>query len=137
MAVHYGIDNNVIRGTEGKLKIKTLLNYASFPSFEELQANNWYWVNLIKEPFEKCLERLYQCGFLKSYCYCFDGGQELTDKEASEIIDKDYGYFVSLLLEFELNDYDDSTIRAKAIKEKRAEKMKKLTEGKKRKKDRK
>ena len=134
LAIHYGIDNNVLRGTECKLKIDTLLKYTSFPSLEELRANRWYWVNYVKTPFEQCLDRLYQSGFLKDYCYCFAGGQELTDDEARTIIDKDYGYFVSLLIKYELNDYEDSLTRAKAIAKKRAEKMKKLTEAKKRKK---
>lgn len=134
MCRRYGINNNVMCGTENLIKVETLLNCTSFPTLEKLQAHKWSWARYVKVPFEQCLDRLYQIGFIKDYCYCFAGGQELTYDEAAAIIDKDYGYFVSLLVKFELNDYEDHTTRAKAIAENRAERMKKLTEAKKRKK---
>lgn len=126
MAIHYGIDNNVIRGTEGRLKIETLLKCASYPSYEKLQANKWSWEAHVKEPFEECLDRLFQYGFIKDWKYCHAGGTELTDEEARNI--SSYGEFVSLILWYELNDYKDTVTRAKAITEKRVEKMKKLTQ---------
>lgn len=128
MAIHYGIDNNVMRGTEGRLKIETLLKCTSYPSYEKLQDKKRRWREFVKEPFEECLDRLYQCGFIKDWRYCHAGGTELTDKEARNI--SNYGEFVSLILWYELNDFDDTATRARAIAEKRAEKMKKLTQSK-------
>lgn len=129
------IDNNVLRGTHGRLRIETILKYLSFPTYDELQEKNNIrrWREYVKSPFENCLEKLYQCGFLKDYRYAHDGGgAELTDEEAANI--NSYGEFVSLILWYELNGFDDTATRAKAITEKRAEKMKKLTQARRKKK---
>lgn len=132
LARNYSIDNNVLRGNYNRLTIDTLLQYTSFPSYEELQAHKWSWYNLVKEPLENCLDRLYQIGFLKDWKYAHAGGVSLTDEEAANI--NSYGEFVSLILLYDLNNYEDTATRKKAITEKRADKMKKLTEAKKRKK---
>ena len=129
----YSIDNNVLRGNHGRLRIETLLQYLSFPSYDELQAHKWSWRERIKEPFENCLDKLYQCGFLKDYIYAHDGGgAKLTDDEARNI--NSYGEFASLILWYDLNEFEDSATRAKAITEKRAERMKKLTQARRKKK---
>ncbi len=124
MCIHYSNDNNVIQKTENKLKVSTLLGYTSFPDREELRQNRWSWKNCVKEPFEQALDKLTQCGFLGDWVYCVEGGRELTDKEASEIIDKNYDYFVSLVVKYEINDFPAHQRRAVAIAKKQAEKAK-------------
>ena len=126
MCIHYSIDNNVIRRTEGKLKVETLLKVASFPSYEELKKHRWSWERKVKEPFENCLEKLYQCGFLKKWKYCYAGDIEITDKEMRAGAIESYEKFISLIVKYELNNYENYETRAKKIAEKKAEKMKKL-----------
>lgn len=117
MCRHYSIDSNVLRGTHGRLRVETLLQCTSFPTYDELQAQKSGWESNVKERFEKCLDRLYQCGFIKDWGY---------DTETAEI--SSYREFIDVILWYELNDFDDTATRAKAITEKRAEKMKKLTQ---------
>lgn len=117
MCRHYSIDSNVLRGTHGRLRVETLLQCTSFPTYDELQAQKSGWESNVKERFEKCLDRLYQCGFIKDWGY---------DTETAEI--SSYREFINTILWYELNDFDDTTTRAKAIAEKRTEKMKKLTQ---------
>lgn len=125
MAIHYGQDNNIMTGTYNRLKVETLLKCTSYPSYDELQANRWDWQAHVKEPFEQCLDRLYQCGFLKDYKY-------EPDEKAQDILS--YKEFISLLVVYELSGYEDPKKRKKIIEEKKAENMKKLQAGKKRKK---
>jgi len=126
MCIHYSQDNNVIRQTEGKLRVETLLKYTSFPTYDELKKHGWSWEAHVKEHFEKALDHLTQCDFLKDWKYCHDGGIEITDEEMKAGIINSYEKFISLIIKFELNDYDDSKIRAIEIAEKKAEKIKKL-----------
>ena len=126
MCIHYSQDNNVIRQTEGKLRVETLLKYTSFPNYEELKAQKRSWEERVKEPFENALDHLTKNGFLKDWKYCHNGGIEITDEEIKTGIINSYEKFISLIIKFELNDYDDSKIRAIEITEKKAEKIKKL-----------
>jgi len=126
MCIHYGQDNNVIRQTEGKLKVETLLKYTSFPTYEELKSHRWSWERYVKESFENALDKLKQCGFLKDWQYCQTGGTEVTDEEIKTGAIDSYEKFISLILKFELNDYEDPEIRAIEIKEKKDEKRKKF-----------
>ena len=135
MCIHYSQENNVIRGTEGKLRVETLLEATSFPSYEEIKANRWSWVEKVKERFENALDELTQCGLIRDWEYCHEGGIELTDKEAAAIIDKGYPYFASLLVKFTLNDFESHKERAEAIQEKKAAQLEKAKRTKKRKKD--
>ena len=117
MCRHYSIDNNVLRGTHGRLRVETLLQCTSYPPYDKLQANKWSWEAHVKEPFEECLDRLFQCGFIKDWGY---------NTDTAEI--SSYREFINTILWYELNDFDDTATRARAIAEKRAEKMKKLTQ---------
>ena len=126
MCIHYSQDNNVIRQTEGKLRVETLLKYTSFPTYEELKAQRRSWEERVKEPFENALDKLKQCGFLKNWEYCYAGGIEITDEEIKAGAINGYEKFISLILKFELNDYENSEIRALEIKAKKDEKIKKL-----------
>ena len=135
MCIHYSQENNVIRGTENKLRVEKLLMSTSYPSYEEIKANRWSWVQNVKEPFETALDKLTQCGFLADWVYCHEGGIELTDEEAAAIAEKGYSYFTSLLVKFTLNDFMPHTKRVEAIQEKKAAQIEKAKRTRKRKTD--
>lgn len=135
MCIHYSQENNVIRGTEDKLRVETLLLSTSFPTYAEIKANRWSWVEKVKEPFERSLDKLTECGLIKDWVYCHDGGIELTDKEAAEITEKGYPYFASLIVKYELNDFIPRTERVAAIQAKKAAQLEKAKRTRKRKKD--
>lgn len=132
MCIHYGQDNNVIRQTEGKLRVETLLKYTSFPDYDTLKEQGWAWEAHVKELFENALDHLTQNGFLKEWKYCYEGGIEITDEEIKTGIIDSYEKFISLIVKFELNDYEDSKMRAIEISKKKAEKIKTLQIKKKR-----
>ncbi len=127
MCIHYSQDNNVIKGTEGKMGVEALLKYTSFPNYEELKKHKWSWEEKVKEPFENCLDKLYQCGFLKTWSYCHSGDIELTNEEVRAGAIDSYEKFISLIVKFELNGYEDSKMRVQKIAEKKAEKIKKTS----------
>lgn len=135
MCIHYSQENNVVRGTEGKLRVETLLKSTSYPSYEEIKANHWSWLQNVKEPFETALDKLTQCGLIADWVYCHEGGIELTDKEAAEIAERGYPYFTSLLVKYKLNDFAPHEERATAIQKKKAAQIAKAKRTKKRKKD--
>ena len=118
MCLHYSQDNNVIKGTEGKLRIMNLLKHTSLPTYEELKAHKWSWERYVREPFMDALDKLKQCGFLKDCQFCYDGGVEISDEDYEEI--DSYEKFVSLIVDYELNDFEDSVTRKKKITEKKA-----------------
>ena len=126
MCIHYSQDNNVIRQTEGKLRVDTLLKYTSFPTYEALKEKGLSWEAHVKERFENALEKLYQCGFLKTRSYCYPGGIEITDEEVRAGAIDNYEKFTSLLVKFELNDFEDHETRVIEIVKKKAESAKKL-----------
>ena len=126
----YGNENNVIRNTEGVLKIETLLHCTSLPTIDELTGkggknkagetvNRTYryrWIDRIKEPFEEALDELTQKGLIKDWSYCLSGKQPLPDDEP--IVR--YEQFISLYVRFELCGYEPHADRVKLIEDKRA-----------------
>ena len=72
MCSHYSQENNVLKGTEGKLRVKTLLEYTSYPSYEEIKTHEMSWVQKVKEPFEAALDKLTQCGLIADWVYCHE-----------------------------------------------------------------
>ena len=133
LCIHCSQENNVIRGIEGKLRVETLLKYTSFPSYEEIKTHEWSWREKVKEPFEAALDKLTECGLIKDWVYCHEGGIELTDKEAAEIADKGYPYFMSLIVKYELNDFETHEDRVITIQEKKAAQLEKAKQAAKRK----
>ena len=131
----YGNENNVIRNTEGVLKVDTLLSKTSLPTIDELtgkggknkagetvnRAYRYRWIDRIKEPFEEALDELTKVGLIKDWCYCLSGKQPLPDDEP--IIR--YEQFISLYVRFELSGYDSHADRVKLIEEKRATQVQK------------
>lgn len=134
MCIHCSQDNNVMRGTEGKLRVETLLKSTSYPSYEEIKANHWSWIEKVKDLFENALDKLTQCGLIADWVYCHEGGIELTDKEASKIIDKSYSYFTSLIVEYKLNDFEEHADRVTAIQERKAKRLERAKKARRRKK---
>lgn len=133
MCIHSSQDNNVMKGTENKLRVETLLKSTSFPSYEEIKAHEMSWVQKVKEPFETALDKLTQCGLIRDWGYCHEGGIELTDDEARRIADRGYPYFTSLLVRYELNDFMPHDDRVTAIQEKKALQLEKIKRKRKRK----
>ena len=125
MCIHYSQDNNVIKNTEGKLTVKTLLKHTSFPKYDQLKQHKWSWEEKVKEPFEKALDKLTQCGFIKNWKYCYKGGVEIPD---DEMRNKQFNYmeFLSLVVKYEINDFESPEIRKIKIVKKKAEQKKKL-----------
>lgn len=126
MTVHYCQENNVIRGTHNKMSVRKLLEYTSFPTYEELKEKKNSWERNVKEPFENCLEKLFQCGFLKDYKYCYAGDIEIADEEVRAGTIDSYEKFISLIVKFELNNFDSHEKRLAEITEKKIESIKKF-----------
>ena len=126
MCLHYSQNNNVIKGTEGKLRIETLLAYTSFPTYEELKENKWSWEEKVKEPFERALDILTQCGFLKSCEYCLEAGMKISDEEMRAGIIDSYQKFIPLIIKYELNDFPSHEVRLAEITQKKAAQFAKI-----------
>ena len=124
LCLHYSQENNVVKETENKLRVETLLNYTSFPTWEELKEHKWSWEEKVKEPFERALDILTQCGFLKDYSLCYEGGIEISDEEmiTGKPVDS-YQKFISLILKYELNNFAPHQERLADITQKKAEQI--------------
>ncbi len=128
LARHYSMNNNVIRGTEQIISVLKLLESTSFPSYETLKNKRWGWERNIKEPLEKALEHLHQCGTIKDWCYSKAKGIRLTDEEAYQITS--YEKFVSLYIWYELTEYPEHSERAETIIEAKAKNIEKASHSK-------
>lgn len=132
MASHYNLDANIIKGTNSRLKVDTLLSNTALPTLEDLASINHarHWEDRIKEPFERALDQL--TGVLISdWKYVKAKGVELTDQEAGQI--DSYDTFTNLYIEFSLigdPKGQDERRERRAIEKKEAEDnkdMKKVT----------
>ena len=135
MCLHYSQDNNVIKGTENKISVEALLKYTSFPTLEKLKEHKWSWEEKVKEPLERALDILYQCGFLKDYSFCYEGGIEISDETMRAGAIDSYKKFISLIVKFELNDFEEHGVRAIGIAEKKAAQIDKMKSSRKKKKN--
>lgn len=108
----YNMDNNIIQGTAGISKVKTLLDVTDLPTIEDLQNekknNRRQWYTRIKEPFEKAMDEL-TGKVIKDWEYTRGKGIPLTDEEAYNITD--YETFINLYVKYELIDAPDHTER--------------------------
>lgn len=120
MYAHYAIDNNVIKGTEQILAIKTLLEHTNLPTLEETKANRNSWRDTIKEPFDRALEKLKRVGFLSDYHYCYpkSKGKMIPDEKVGETLDS-YEKFISCYIYYEIEGYEPHEVRYRALIEKR------------------
>ena len=132
MLLHYGINNNVMKGTEDKLRVETLLKCTSFETPEDLSKSRRGWREQVNDRFEQALDELTRCGLLKDYCYCHDGGVELSDDEAMNI--NSYEQWSQLIVKYELNGYSPHGERKALIAQQKQEKQKKSVKTRRRKK---
>ena len=128
LARHYSMNNNIIRGTEQMISVLRLLESTSFPSYEIIKEQRASWEQKVKEPLEKALEHLHQCGTIKDWCYSKAKGIRLTDEEAYQITS--YERFVSLYIWYELSEYPEHSERADIIIEAKAKNLEKASHSK-------
>lgn len=117
MAEHYNLDNNHIRGTSQLLRVSTLLSYTSLPDIDEIRKQRASWENRIKEPFEKALDTLTNCGLLQDWNYSHPKGVAMTDEEATNW--GSYEEWANSLLHFNIMNAPDHTKRLEARAEKK------------------
>lgn len=99
MIWHYNIDGNQIRGTNGRIGVKTLLGVSHLATYDEVQQNDrGHWEARIKKPLEKALNTLIDHGILKSWRYTHPKGIELTDEEKNNLTN--YHEYEQLMIEF-------------------------------------
>lgn len=97
---HYDNYTNIIKGTNDRLGVKTLLKVTNLPSYEEVQQKDrGHWQKRIKEPFEKALDELKKMGLLNDWRYVKGNAEELTEEEAYNITD--YATFSKLYILFD------------------------------------
>lgn len=128
MAEYFSMDTNQSRGKADRLSVLSLLACTSLPSIEEVRSKRQGWERLIKEPFEKALDALHQCGFLADWQYTKAKAVPLTDEEAAAITD--YEAFSKLYIQFVVKDAPDQTARLEAKREKAAERKKQASKKK-------
>lgn len=115
MSEHFNLDNNQRKGTAQLLKVKTLLQYTSFPDVNHPTVKKTGWKARIKEPFEIALDALTACGLLEQndgWYYCKSKGIRLTDEEAYNFIS--YENWAETLIHFTLIDAPNHTARLEA-----------------------
>lgn len=123
MTEHYNMDNNHIMKTAQLLKVRTFLRLTTFPTISTVNKNRNRWEDRIKEPFERALDALTQCGLLSDWRYSHSKGVEMTDEEATSFIT--YEEWESTLVHFTLADAPDHTARLEArAEEKKARQAK-------------
>lgn len=132
MAEHYSNDNNQIKGTAQLLKVKTLLEYTNLPNIITIRKQRTSWEARIKEPFEKALDALTDCGLLEDWMYSHSKGVELTDEEADF---SNYDEWANTLVYFTLRNAPNHAprlaARAEEKKARQAKQKKKRTPKKK------
>lgn len=131
MAEHYSLDNNQIRGTATRLKVSTLLECTTLPTYEEVTKARKSWEERIKEPFENALDELTKKGLLENWEYTYSKGVELGE-EAYTITD--YETFSNLYVEFTLAEAPDHTARLEARAQEKKERQEKQRQRKRKKK---
>ena len=102
MAMHYYNDNNIAKGTRGRLSIPVLIEWSELPTYEELQEsdNARHWEDRIKEPLENALDVMTANNSILSWEYVKAKGIKLSDQEAQSI--STYEAFSRLYIDFEL-----------------------------------
>jgi hypothetical protein len=101
MAWHYSIYNNHKKGTHDRLKVITLLEETTLPTYEEVVKTRKSWEERLKEPLENALDHLTQINFLKDWRYCKPKGETLEDADADFA---DYETWADTLLQFEMTN---------------------------------
>ena len=124
LSFYSSIDNNIYRGTNQILKVKTLLKCTDLPDISTVRKQRKSWEERIKEPLEKALDTLYSIGVISDWYYSKSKGVRLTDEEATTF---DYESWIETRVHFELANAPDQTERLER-KAKRIEKAKEKKE---------
>lgn len=126
MATHYGMNNNIIKGTYNRLKVQTLLNVTDLPTLEKVRQSRNSWYERIKEPLENALDHLTskEVNFLKDWTYCKPLGKTMTKEEAN-FTNKPFEEWANTLILFEVVDAPSYKDRLKQLEEKKKENIKK------------
>ena len=121
LLLHYGMDNNRIRGTHDIISIKKLLEACpDIPTEKEVMSKDRATSRNITEPLFNALNILVDIGFLEEY--------ELTKAKRTPLDTYDnmdgsetipYKDIKNLYLIFKIKDFPDQTARIKAKKEKK------------------
>jgi hypothetical protein len=83
------------------LKVITLLEETTLPTYEEVVKTRKSWEERLKEPLENALDHLTQINFLKDWRYCKPKGETLEDADADFA---DYETWADTLLQFEMTN---------------------------------
>jgi hypothetical protein len=111
LALHYSIDNNVIRKTNGVIKIISLLNSCpSIPTFDEVRGSDRAYERRIKTPFISALNTLKSMKIIRWEC-CDSEGVLFTEEQMKSI---EYDDFEQLYIRFEIESFPDQTERLEA-----------------------
>lgn len=126
MATHYGMNNNIIKGTYNRLKVQTLLDVTDLPTLENVRQSRNSWYERIKEPLENALDHLTskEVNFLKDWTYCKPLGKTMTKEEAN-FTNKPFEEWANTLILFEVVDAPSYKDRLKQLEEKKKENIKK------------
>lgn len=102
LTIHSSIENNIKKGTQNIIGVKTLIkNLGSLSTFEEINKKDpGHWERRIKDQLEKALDILKDESILKYWEYSNSKGVPLKD---SQIEISSYEVFESLYIHFELN----------------------------------
>lgn len=102
LALHSNIENNIKKGTQNIIGVKTLLEkIGEIRKIKEIiEKDRGHWGDRIKNPLEKALDTLKDKEILKYWEYSNSKGVPLKD---SQIEISSYEVFESLYIHFELN----------------------------------
>jgi len=126
LSFHYNMYNNINRGTNNFISVKSLLEVAILPSFDEVQAKDrGHWERRIKAPFEEILDRLVvKYNYLSSWGYMHENKKEVSDEERIALTNfaewRDHYYII-----FEPVKKVDHSARIERNKERKEKKAKK------------
>ena len=122
---YFNMDSNQKAGRADRIGVDTLLEVTTLPSIESIRASRKDWTERIKEPFERALDVLTECGLLADWQYTHAKAVPLSDDEAMSILS--FEEWTKLYVQFELKDAPDHRPRleAKKAKPKRSRRPKK------------
>ncbi len=94
LALHSSMDNNIKKGTDDIISVKSLLDCTGLPKWKDV---NGHWTRRIKEPFEKALDEIKTVNAIKYWEYSNSKKEVLTDNQKYisnyEIFEKIYIHF--------------------------------------------
>ena len=117
---YFNMDSNQKAGRADRIGVDTLLACTKLPTIETVRASRKDWIERIKEPFERALDALTECGLLADWQYTHAKAVPLTDDEAMSILS--FEEWAQLYVQFELKDAPDHRPRLEAKREKEAKK---------------